>query len=149
MGYINDQGEYVNESRNNRGLNSNNSSGNMFIRITRFIIVKKNEDETVNTRSTIVSALIALLGTLFGIQQISNSYDPVKGAFIIIGSILVAILYEVISRKKGLLTFLLLGFGLFVGYGGQNNIGTALIVGGMGFALGWVLEKLNTIKYRK
>jgi len=148
MGYINDQGEYVNESRGSRSSGGGNSNGNIFVKMTRFVIIKKNEDETVNTRSTIVSALIALLGTLFGIQQISNSYDPVKGAFIIIGSILVAILYEVISRKQGLLTFLLLGFGLFVGYG-DKNIGTALIVGGMGFALGWVLEKLNNIKYRK
>ena len=144
MGYINDQGEYVNGSRSN-----GNSNGNIFVKMTRFVIIKKNEDQTVNTRSTIISALIALLGTLYGVQQISNSYNPINGAFIIIGSILMAVLYEFISRKQGLLTFLIFGSGLFVGYGEQHNIGTALIVGAMGFALGWILEKLNNIKYRK
>ena len=150
MGYINDQGEYVNESRGNRGSGGGSSNGNIFVRMTKFIIVKRNEDQTVNTRSTLVSALIALLGTLFGIQQISNSYNPINGIFIIIASIVVAILYEFISRKQGLLTFLLLGFGLYIGFTVSNgNIISALMLAALGWSIGYGLEKLNNIKYRK
>ena len=151
MGYINDQGEYVNNSRNRSGGNSN---GNIFVRMTRLIIVKQDVNnntgvETVNQRSTLIAGLIAFVGTITAISMLLNG-NTGGGIVGIVLSLLTAFLYEFIARKKGLLTFLVCATLFYIGFQtGGGGLIPAAIYGAIGWGIGMLLEKMNNIKYRK
>ena len=150
MGYINDQGEYVNESRGGRGSNSGNSNGNIFVRMTKFIIVKNDDSnsETINQRSTLIAGLILFMGVITGISMLLKG-NMSSGILAIILSLATAFLYEFIARKKGLLTFLVFATLFYIGFETGGDIITALLYGLPGWVIGMGLEKLNNIKYRK
>lgn len=148
MGYINDQGEYVNSSRSN-----GNSNGNIFVRMTRFIIVKQNGSDTtgtaaVNQRSTLIAGLIAFVGIATAISMMLKG--SIGGGVVgVVLSLLTAFLYEFIARKKGLLTFLVCATLFYIGFDIGGDLVSAAVYGAIGWGIGMLLEKMNNIKYRK
>ena len=139
-GHINEKGEFVQGEKR--------APANVFIKLTRFIIVKENSDSSVNQRATIIAALIAFFGIVTGISMMINEQVGV-GIVAIVLSLLVAVVYEYISKRKGLLTFLIFASFGYIGFSTVGNIGAAAIYGGAGWVLGMILEKINNIKYRK
>ena len=143
MGYINDQGEYVNESRGSK----DSSGGNIFVRITKFVVTKNDKEiKRDNTpKLSLISIFLPFATIIIPIYLYFTGSSAVE-SFIIFCMLGISIyVNDLLANKTGMALALFIFIGIFLGInnGGGSIIGGILI----GAFIGIMVEILNKFKF--